>query len=366
MKRLLLLGGGHAHAALMLELAAPKLAGTAVTLVTPVTHQTYSGMLPGLIAGHYRRHDIQIDVASLARRAGAELVIDQAVALDAAARRVTLASGRSLDYDVASLNLGSLPNYFSVPGAKEFTIAAKPFENFLAAWETLRADAAKRALQIAVVGAGAAGVEVALAMRFALASSGAPPGLVLFSDQPFALPDHPPAAQRRIARLLSKERVELRVDTRVARVEPGFVTDASGRREAFDAVVWVAGAAAQPWFRESGLALDKDGFVLVDATLRSVSNPEVFAAGDSATLEVTPHPKSGVYAIKHAPVLAHNLRSALSGGSFKRFVPQKDALALISIGRRYCLATRGQWTLEGKWLWRVKDWIDRRWIRRFR
>ncbi|MBI3371283.1 MAG: FAD-dependent oxidoreductase [Betaproteobacteria bacterium] len=365
MKRLLLVGGGHAHAALLLDLAASKLTGVTVMLVTPDTHQTYSGMLPGLIAGHYSRDDIQIDVASLAQRSGVELVVDRAVALDAARRCVTLGSGREIGYDLASLNLGSLPNNCGVPGAKECAIAVKPFEEFLAAWERLRAKAANRSLQIAVVGAGAAGVELALAMRFALASSGTPPGVVLFSDKPFALPDHPPAAQRSIARLLSMERVELRVDTRIAGVEPGFVTGASGRREAFDAVVWVAGAAPQPWFRNSGLGLDKDGFILVDATLRSVTNPEVFAAGDSATLDATPHPKSGVYAIRQATVLAHNIRSSLSGGRSERFVPQKDALALISIGRKYCLATRGQWTLEGEWLWRVKDSIDRRWIRRF-
>ncbi len=237
MKRLLLLGGGHAHAALMLELATSRLEAATVTLVTPDTHQTYSGMLPGLIAGHYGRKDIQIDMAALAKRAGVELVVDRAVALDAARRRVTLASGRELDYDLASLNLGSLPNYSGVPGAKECAIAAKPFEDFLAAWERLRAKAANRSLQIAVVGAGAAGVEVALAMRFALASSGTPPGVVLFSDKPFALPDHPPAAQRSIARLLSMERVEMRVDTRIAAVEQGFIADACGKRDAFDAVV---------------------------------------------------------------------------------------------------------------------------------
>lgn len=366
MKRLLLLGGGHAHAALMLDLAASRLEGAAITLVTRDPYQSYSGMLPGLIAGHYRREDIRIDLASLAKRSGVELILDRVVALDAARRLVTLGSGRELDYDFASLNLGSLPNYFGVPGAKQYAIAAKPFEDFLAAWDELRAMAAQRSLQIAVVGAGAAGVEIAFAIRYVLATSGTPPGVVLYSDKPVALPEHPPAAQRRIARLLSSERVELRVDTRITGVEAGFVIDASGRREAFDAVVWVTGAAPLPWFRETGLGLDNDGFVLVDAMLRSVTNQEVFAVGDNATLETAPHPKSGVYAIRQAPVLANNLRASFSGGRLKRYEPQKDALALISIGRKYCLATRGHWTLEGEWLWRAKDWIDRRWIERFR
>ena len=365
MKSLLLLGGGHAHAALLLKLIAAPPAGARITLVTPKPYQTYSGMLPGLVAGHYRPEEIQIDLAALARRAGVELVLENAVALDAARRRVTLGEGRELEYDLASLNLGSLPNWFGVPGASEFAIPVKPFETFLAAWDALRADAAKRLLRIGVVGAGAGGVELALAMRFALAAGGTPAEIVLFSDRPVALPEHAPAAQRRIARLLSMERVELCVDTRIVRVEAGAVTDAHGKREACDAILWVGGAAPQPWLRESGLRVDKNGFVLVDATLRSVTHPEVFAAGDSATLDGAAHPKSGVYAIRHAPVLEHNLRATLAGGTLERYVPQKEALALISIGRKYCLATRGDWALEGEWLWRVKDWIDRRWIRRF-
>ena len=365
MKSLLLLGGGHAHAALLFKLIAAPLTGARVTLVTPKPYQTYSGMLPGLVAGHYRPEEIRIDIAALARRADAQLVLENAVALDAARRRATLGGGREIAYDLASLNLGSLPNWFGVPGASDFAIPVKPFETFLAAWDGLRADAAKRLLRIGVVGAGAGGVELALAMRFALAAGGTPAEIVLFSDRPVALPEHAPAAQRRIARLLSMERVELCVDTRIVRVEAGAVTDARGKREACDAVLWIGGAAAQPWLRESGLGVDGSGFVLVDATLRSVTHPEVFAAGDSATLQGAAHPKSGVYAIRHASVLEHNLRATLAGGTLERYVPQKDALALISIGRKYCLATRGDWTLEGEWLWRVKDWIDRRWIRRF-
>lgn len=365
MKSLLLLGGGHAHAALLLKLIAAPLAGARVTLVTPAPCQTCSGMLPGLVAGHYRPEEIQIDIAALARRAGAELVLAKATGLDAARRRATLGDGRELEYDIASLNLGSLPNYGGVPGASEFSIPVKPFETFLAAWETLRAEAAKRTLRVAVVGAGAGGVELALAMRYALATGGTPADIVLFSDRPVALPEQPSEAQRRIARLLSMERVELCANTRIERVEAGAVTDARGKREAFDAVLWVAGAAPQPWLRESGLGVDKNGLVLVDATLRSVTQPEVFAVGDSATLAGGAHPKSGVYAIKHARVLEHNVRAAFAGGTFDRYVARKEALALISIGRKYCLATRGDWTLEGEWLWRVKDWIDRRWIRRF-
>ena len=326
--RLLLLGGGHAHAAVLRGLR-----GCDVTLVTPYPHHTYSGMLPGFVAGHYRLDEIRIDLAALAARAGAKLVLGRVAALDAARRVARLEGGTEIPYDLASLNLGSESN------APEYALAAKPFETFLERWLELK----DRALSIAVVGAGAAGVEVAMA---AAQRTGA--RVALFSDRAMFRP----GLARRIARQLGRNGVALRAG----------VAFTDGARGDFDLVIWTAGAAAPPWLRDSGLATDAQGFVLVDDKLRSVSHPEVFAAGDCATLRDAPHPKSGVYAVRHAQVLAHNL----GGGELRGYAPQRRALALISCGARYAIADWNGWSTEGAWAWRWKDRIDRRWIAGFR
>lgn len=336
--RLLLLGGGHAHAVVLRDFR-----GTDVTLVTPFPHHTYSGMVPGFIAGHYRLDELRIDLARLAARAGVKLVIGRVAALDAARRLARLEDGTQLQYDVASLNLGSIAA--TVPGSAEHALAAKPFENFMERW----LEAKDRVRKVAVVGAGAAGVELAMAVAHRTAAS-----VTLYSDRP--------AVARRIARALERNGVTLLANNPVTAVDPGPAVLAGGSRESFDLVIWTAGAAPLPWLRESGLATDAQGFVLVDDKLRSVSHPEVFAAGDCATLRDAPHPKSGVYAVRHGEVLAQNLR----GGELRNYVPQRRALALISCGARTAIAEWNGWSAEGAWAWRWKDRIDRRWIAGFR
>jgi len=324
----LLLGGGHAHAAVLREWR-----GGDVSLVTPYPHHTYSGMLPGFVAGHYALDEIRIDLAALAARAGARLVLGRVAALDAGRRVARLGDGTEISYDVASLNLGSESN------APAYALAAKPFETFLERWLELK----DRVKSVAVVGGGAAGVEVAMAAAHRTSAR-----VTLYSDRPMFRP----ALARRIARQLARNGVQLRTG----------VAFTDGARTPYDLVIWTAGASALPWLRESGLATDTQGFVLVDDKLRSVSHPEVFAVGDCATLRDAPHPKSGVYAVRHAEVLAHNLR----GGALRSYAPQRRALALLSCGDRYAIADWNGWSAEGAWAWRWKDRIDRRWIARFR
>jgi pyridine nucleotide-disulfide oxidoreductase family protein len=321
--RLLLLGGGHAHAVVLRELR-----GGDVTLVAPYPHHTYSGMVPGFVAGHYRLEEIRIDLAKLAARAGAKLVIGKVGFLDATKRVARLENGRDIPYDIASLNLGS------ASGAPAYAVPAKPFEPFLETWLEMK----DRVKSVAVVGAGAAGVELSMAIAHRTAAR-----VVLFSDRPGVAP--------RTGRALRRIGVELRAG----------VTFSDEQRAGFDLVVWTAGAQALPWLRDSGLATDERGFVLVDDKLRSVSHPEVFAAGDCATLRDAPHPKSGVYAVRHGAVLAHNLR----GGALRSYAPQRHALALLSCGARYAVAEWNGWSAEGAWAWRWKDRIDRRWIAGF-
>ena len=365
MKRLLLLGGGHAHAVVLRGLVGAPLSDTRVTLVTPHDLHTYSGMLPGLVAGHYTVDDVQFDLAGLARAAGAELVPDSAAGLDLALGVAELEDGRRIAYDIVSLNLGSAPNTSRAPGAAKYSLPAKPFERFLEGWYAMLAQDASQVPTISLVGAGAAGVELAMAIRHRFMILGREVRVVLYSEKPsFAAP-----LMQRIAGALQRSGVELRADTvveAVERGETGPVLVVRGEREPCDAVIWTAGAAPLPWFAASGLATDEHGFVLVDETLRSTSHPAVFAVGDCATLRDARHPKSGVFAVRHGNALARNLRCAVEGRNLARYAPQKQVLALISCGARYAIADWGGLAAEGEWVWRWKDWLDRRWVQGFK
>ena len=346
MKRILLIGAGHGHLVVLRSLAEKPLYGARITLVTPHPAQVYSGMLPGLLAGHYQRADTQIDIAALAERAYVEFEQGEVVRLDAAGRLATLKDGRSFGYDVASLNAGSLVDD-SFPGAKQ-ALAVKPFERFLANL--------KLAERVAVVGAGAAGAEIAMALRHRGAL------VTLYSEKPAMAP----ALAQRVVEQLRKRKVDFRPGMPVTALEAGPVVLAGSARQAFDLVLLATGAKPLPWLQSTGLALDERGFALVHPTLQSVSHPEVFVLGDCAALRDTPHPRSGVYAVRHGESLIANLRRLLSAHPLEPYVPQKRALLLLTCGARYAVAQRGGWTAQGRSLWWLKDRIDRRWVGSFR
>ncbi len=348
MRRILLVGAGHAHLVVLRSLAREPLHGARFALVTPHARQVYSGMLPGVIAGHYRREEAEIDVARLAARAGAEFIEGAVTAFRAQQRTASLADGSELEFDCASLNAGSLADT-GVPGSAEHALPVKPFERLL---ERLDASAGRH---VAVIGGGAAGVELAMAVRHRGAQAS------VYSERaPFA-----GALAARIGAALRRQSVNF-LAMPVTRLEAGVRTIAGPTEARYDQVVLASGAVPLPWLARSGLATDERGFARVDSTLRSISHPEVFAAGDCATLSPDPVPKSGVYSLRQGQALAQSLRRLVRGEPLAPYRPQRHALMLLTCGRRYAIAERGGWSAEGRWVWWWKDLIDRRWIRSLR
>jgi selenide,water dikinase len=368
-KRILLVGGGHSHVEVLRQFGRAPAAGVELVLVSPHRWTPYSGMLPGLVAGHYTFEEAHIDLERVARFARARFLPTVVTALDPAGRTATLADGARLDFAFVSLDVGSTPATAGIPGAREHALGVKPVDAFLGAWGELLERARTGELRRAVVvGGGAAGIELVLAMQHRVAGVTGRPDAVewqLVTDVDVLLPAHNETVRRIVRRILARREVEVHLSSRVVRVERGTVFAANGYRVAGDAIVWATGAAASPRFAASGLALDDRGFVAVDETLRSTSHPHVFATGDCATMVGHPRPKSGVYAVRQGPPLAANLRAAIEGRPLGRYVPQAQALALISTGDRYAVASRGDWALAGRWVWHWKDWIDRRFMRRY-
>ena len=368
MKRLLLLGGGHAHVKVLADLAQRPLAGWAVHLVSPYRRQIYSGMLPGWIAGHYGLDDCALSLDRLTRAAGVSFDETAGVALAPAARTLTCANGRTLAFDVLSIDTGPMPALDGLPGAATQALPIRPIEGFVAAWPALaqRIGAASAArFHLAVLGGGAAGVELA----FAIAQRARVEGwsalqVTLIGNDDLPMNGAPARLRRQIARLLDDRGIAWQGDRRAVRVEPGLLQFEPGAPLAFDACLVVTGAAAPAWAAASGLATDERGFIRVGPTLQSVSHPHILAAGDVAAY-ADPRPKSGVYAVKAGPALADNLRALCEGRAPQPWVPQRRALYLISTGDRHALASWGPFAWGGDWVWRWKDRIDRGFMRRF-
>jgi selenide,water dikinase len=279
-----------------------------------------------------------------------------------------------VSYDTLSINIGSTPQMCDVPGAAEYAVPVKPINGFNQRWQLLLERVRKHAgvTRIAVVGGGAGGVELTLAMQYRLYKElhalGRNPDelrFLLLTGGANILPTHNAFVRRAFERVLAARGVDLHCNAEVSRVSAGRLQTTGGETVDADEIVWVTRAGGAPWLRETGLALDADGCIQVTDTLQTVTDSRVFAAGDIASMVGHPLEKAGVFAVRQGPPLAENLRRAVEGRELKPYRPQRRWLALISTGDRYAVASRGALGFQGAWVWRWKDWIDRRFMLRF-
>ncbi len=362
LRDVVLVGGGHAHALVARMWGMDPLPGARLTIINPAPAAPYTGMLPGLIAGHYRRDEIMIDLIRLGSFAGARVILDRAVGIDPAARLIHLQDRPPLRYDVASIDVGIGSGLSEVPGYAEHGVAAKPLGDYARRWEAFVALSLP-APRVVIVGAGLGGVELALASAHRLRAAGATPAVTLLERGPRALPHVGEAARRSLLAELDRAGVLLLTAAEPAVIEDGAVVLQDGRRIGSDFTLSAAGSRPQGWLADTGLTLD-DGFLRITPRLQT-SDPAIFAAGDCVHMPFAPRPKAGVFAVRAAPILLHNLRAALAGGPMRRFRPQRDYLKLVSLGDRRAVADKFGLRTGGAWLWRLKDDIDRRFMAKF-
>jgi pyridine nucleotide-disulfide oxidoreductase family protein len=367
--RLVLVGGGHAHLHVLADLAGRRPSHVDVTLVTPALQHHYSGMVPGFLQGVYPEKALTIDLAALATRAGARLVLAAAERIEVA-ERVVAAGGARLPFDLLSLDVGADPAGLDVPGVRDQAVTVRPMRGAIALRarvDQLAAAAPRSAVRVAIVGGGAGGVEVALAIHRRIRAVDARPEVTLVEAAEAVLPDYAPPVRRRAARILARRGIGLLLGHPAARVEARAIELVNGVRLAVDLVVWIAGAAGPALLARAGLPLDARGFLLVGPTLQALDGAPIWAAGDCATLaEHRATPKAGVYAVRQGPVLARNLRAATGEGSPTAYVPQRSFLSLLNTADGKALLRWHGLVSHSRGAWWLKDQIDRRFVRRYR
>ncbi|WP_416674015.1 FAD-dependent oxidoreductase [Egbenema bharatensis] len=387
---LVLIGGGHSHAIVLKQFGMNPIPGVRITLVTDVAHTPYSGMLPGYVAGLYSFDECHIDLRPLCQFTQAQMVQSRAVGLDLEKKQVLFADRPPLGFDWLSIDIGSTPAATTIPGAAEYTIPVKPISKFLTTWDRLAqtvTDNPTHPLKLAIVGGGAGGVELTLAIQSHLQriyqQANQPASnleLHLFQRSDRLIPERSHWVGDRLLRILQKRGVQVHLEETVRTVEsknqksgsqthdrqsprsplptpcrgelqfaptrppdsrlptppssPLTLHCESNFSTTFDHIFWVTQASAASWLKESGLATDDRGFIQITDTLQSVSHPQVFAAGDVATMVNHPRPKAGVFAVRQGKPLYQNLRRALLSQPLQPFSPQKQFLILIGTGDR--------------------------------
>lgn len=359
-KRLIVLvGGGHTHLQIVEAFGRRPLDGWHVLLVSPERTTAYSGMAPGVIAGHYRPDELEIDLEKLCAGHAIPFRRGRAIGIDRRARQVELEDGSVVPYDLLSLDVGSVPAAVGIRGACEHALPVKPIGTFLGRLEPIlqaRADHAR----VTIVGGGPAGVEIALALHHRL---GARAALSLIAAGAI-LENHPPRLGDHFRKLLERRRVALIENAAVESVRSDAVCLTDGRSLASDLTLLATGAAPPAWLARTGLQL-ANSFIAVRPTLQSLSDPDIFAAGDCAEIAGFPRPKAGVFAVHAGRPLARNLRDRAEGRPLRAWSPQKNYLALLATGPKHAVAVRGRFFVAGRWVWLLKNWIDRSWVRRF-
>ncbi|MGD1701687.1 selenide, water dikinase SelD [Dapis sp. BLCC M229] len=422
---LVLIGGGHSHAIAIRKFAMNPIPGVRLTLITDVYHTPYSGMLPGYVAGLYNFDQCHIDLRPLAKFAGARIFVDRAIGLDLEKNQVLCANRPPVNFDLLSIDIGSTPASLTVPGATEYAIAVKPISKFINYWHqitTMVSESPTQKMRLGIVGGGAGGVELAFAVESHLhqiyRNAKQPTDnleLHLFQRGTRLLPDRHRWVGKEVEKILKSRGVVLHLEENVREVaahsdfatdvlDTDFATDTrmnygkvpttsdsdfnthagmnetshssystlkiircdSGLEIECDILFWVTQASATPWLQQAGLATDARGFILVNEKLQSISHPQVFAAGDVATMVNHSRPKAGVFAVRQGKPLFENLQRALLGKPLKSFIPQKKFLILIGTGDERAIASRGRIGFgPHQLLWRWKDRIDQKFMDKF-
>ena len=369
LKDLVLVGGGHAHVHVLKSFGMKPMPGVRLTLIGRDVETPYSGMIPGFVAGTYNFDECHIDLARLTAWTGSRLIHAEATGLDRENKLVLLRDRPPIAYDLLSIDVGSAPNVDAIPGADKWATPVKPIAELGQRWLAFleRMKDWLGPLKVIVIGGGAGGIELAMAIdhRLRLVAKAAQPHVTVVSMGEI-LEAQAGAAREKMRAIFARRGIALLEKTASHRIERGAVQLADSRWLEADAVFVVTEASAAKWFAGTGLPLDERGFFAVDDTLRSTGDPSIFAVGDCATVLDHRRPKAGVFAVRQGPPLARNLRRALLGQTPRPFVPQRRYLSILGTGDGDAVATRGSWAIEGRWVWRWKDHIDRRWMRMYR
>jgi pyridine nucleotide-disulfide oxidoreductase family protein len=369
-KSIVLLGVGHTNAHVVKEWAKHPIPGCTLTCISKFPTATYSGMLPGTLGRQFNDNEMRIDLQRLVDRAGARLVLADTCGLDLDAGTILFSDHERIPFDALSIGVGSMPAGWDQHAKSPLLVPIKPMQTFLERLANrLQSASAKdaSALRIAIVGGGVASVEIALCLRELLLKDQVYRNakIAIFTSSDRVADGMRDRSVNRIEKLLQTRNVPVHTGQRVAEVGDTEIVLDDDSRHPVDCVIWSTGAAAPPVLATLGLQTDERGFIATSPTLQSLTDPRIFAVGDSGTVIQSPSPKAGVYAVRQCPILWHNLRALLHGGPMQPFKPQNDFLKLLNTGDGKALLEYYFFTAHARWCWKLKTWIDRRFVSEF-
>ncbi|NTV57653.1 MAG: FAD-dependent oxidoreductase [Deltaproteobacteria bacterium] len=364
-KHLVLVGGGHAHLTVLVNLAKYIERGHRVTLIGPSPYHYYSGMGPGLLSRIYRPQEVRFHVKKTAEDRGATFIEDRVVRINPAERTLHLHSGNQVSYDIVSFNTGSdVPLNGVVSEDRENIVPVKPVFNLLKVQRFIVPALKERPMNLVVVGGGPAGLEVTANLWRLVNQNGGNATIKLIAGRKL-LGDLPEKVRTLALASLTGRGITVIEGKRIKEVTGKEIRMADGASLPFDVAFMALGVQPSRIFRDSGIATGPDGGLLVNSFLQSVAHPEMFGGGDCVSFADRPLAKVGVYAVRQNPILFHNLLAALEGREMKIFMPQKDYMLIFNMGNGRGILWKKNFVYEGRLAFLLKDYIDRKFMKKF-
>lgn len=364
-KKLVLIGGGHAHMVTLANLKNFIVAGYAVTVIAPSEYHYYSGMGPGMLSKTYTADDIRFQTRKVVEDRGGNFVLDAAIRIDPVGKAVHTAAGREIPYDVLSCNAGSYVTIPGFSGNEDNIFTVKPIKQLLKAQQKILDLTSKSQIQIAIIGGGPSSAEVAgNIVQLVKKSGGQPPKITIFAGSSF-MKRFPEKVRRLVTNSLTKRGVEISEDGHARLSDASTIDTENGRSYNADIIFVATGVHPATLFAESSLPVGPDGGLLVNRYLQSDLHPEIFGGGDCIYFADNPLDKVGVYAVRQNQTLYHNLMATLAGTELEKFDPGGSYLLIFNLGNGDGVLHKYQFTFGGRLAFIIKDYIDRKFMRRF-
>ena len=364
-KRLVLVGGGHAHLTALLNLAGYVQRGHRVMVIGPSPYHYYSGMGPGMLSGIYRPQEVRFHIQKMVQDRGGTFLQDKVMRIEPVRRILFLQSEKQIPYDVVSFNTGSEVSLRPILSTiQENIFPVKPVINLLKARRLIGRTSLPRRINFVVIGGGPAGVEIAANLWRLARESQKERRIILVAGRKL-MGDFPDRVRTLVLRSFSRRGMEVIEGNHVKEIKREAVVLSDGRSFTFDFAFIASGIKPSSIFRESNLPTGEDGGLLVNSHLQSVAHPEIFGGGDCINLSGHPLAKVGVYAVRQNPILSHNLLAALEGEEMETFSPQKDYLLIFNLGDGRGILWKKKFVWDGRLAFLLKDYIDRKFMKKF-
>ena len=359
--KVVLLGTGHAHLQVLQGLSRLNLH---LTLISCEDVAVYSGMIPGVICREYRPEEAMVELRPLAEEYGVELIVKKAVGVEPEGKKVLLEGGEEVGFDVLSVNIGSKTKGSGIPGADEYCLATRPLLHLIQAIEAL--DHMSSPPLISILGAGAAGIELALSLHSRLSPLFPSLSITLLDSHPQLLPALPVSLSHTLSTLFTDLNIQLLLSTTVTSISSTHILLSTGQTLPSNVTILATGAEMHPI--SLNLPVSDSGFMLINRYLQSIQYDYIFGAGDCVSFIDFPSnfpPKAGVYSVREGPILTQNIRNYIQKRDLVTFTPQNDFLMILNLGNGQALGTKYGYFFRNSMVRRLKNSIDRKFMRKF-